>query len=220
MKTKQTIAIIGATGNMGSAIASKLSRHDYRLVLMGRNQKKLTSLRRRLSGADAPAQVVIDDCAKDACWEADTIILACPYPAEHEVAERIRDVATGKIVVSISNPLNSKHNALVTAADTSAAEQLQELLPYSKVVKAFNTTFPSDFATPVIDGQRTDSFIASNDHQASETVSEIVATAGFNPVVVGNLSWSRTLEHMQLMLIQVAMRNNYSWHAGWKILHA
>lgn len=220
MKTKQTIAIVGATGKMGTAIADRLSKQDYRLVLMGRNQKKLASLRRCLSGTDTPGQVVTDNCARDACWEADTIILACPYPAEREVADRIRDVATGKIVVSISNPLSGKHDALVTPPDTSAAEELQKLLPHSKVVKAFNTTFPSDFAAPVIDGHRTDSFIASNDHQASEAVSEIVATAGFNPVVVGDLAWSRTLEHMQLMLIQVAMRNNYSRHAGWKILHA
>lgn len=220
MKTKQTIAIIGATGNMGTAIANSLSGHDYRLILMGRDRKKLNSLRRSLSNADTLAQVVIDDCARDACWEADTIILACPYAAERKVADRIREVATGKVVVSISNPLNSHNNALVTPPGTSAAEELQELLPHARVVKAFNTTFPSDFAAPVIDGLRTDVFIASNDNQASETVSKIVAAAGFNPVVVGDLAWSRTLEHMQLMLIEVAMRNNYSWHAGRKILHA
>ncbi|NCU04345.1 MAG: NADP oxidoreductase, partial [Chitinophagaceae bacterium] len=49
---------------------------------------------------------------------------------------------------------------------------------------------------------------------------ELVKTAGFNPVLAGNLSVSRTLEAMQLLLIQLTVKNNYNWLAGWKILHA
>ena len=52
-----------------------------------------------------------------------------------------------------------------------------------------------------------------------QTVKELVQTAGFNPIVAGNLSVSRTLEHMQLLLIQLNMKYNYNWLAGWKILH-
>jgi predicted amino acid dehydrogenase len=33
MQTKQTIAVIGATGNMGSAISKSLSKGNYRLLL-------------------------------------------------------------------------------------------------------------------------------------------------------------------------------------------
>ena len=124
-----------------------------------------------------------------------------------------------KIVISISNPLTSSYSDLVTSEDTSAAEELQKLLPHSKVVKTFNTTFAADFITPVIDGKTVDAFIAGNNSDAVESVSELVRTAGFNPVVVGDLTVSRTLERMQLMLIQLAIKNNYKWLAGWKILH-
>lgn len=218
MATIKTIAIVGATGNMGSAIAKSLSRSsDYRLLLMSNDQDKLVDLKLELAKSKVEAFAV--SCAREASWEADIIIVATPYEAEREVVEKIREVATGKIVISISNPLSAAYNDLVTSPDTSAAEELQKLLPNSKVVKTFNTTFAADFMSPVIDGKRADAFIAGNNGDAVETVSGIVKAAGFNPIIAGDLTVSRTLERMQLLLIQLTIKNNYNWLAGWKILH-
>jgi NADPH-dependent F420 reductase len=219
MQTKQTINIIGATGNMGSAISKSLSKGNYRLLLYARGQEKLQPLVNEIKKENSSADVEEIDCNYDGCWEADIIIVAVPYKAQKEVAEKIREVANQKIVISIANPLNETYNGLVTAPDTSAAEELQKLLPNSKVVKAFNTTFAADFSSPVIDGKKVDAFIAGNDADALQTVSELVNTAGFNPIIADDLSVSRTLENMQLLLIQLGMKYNYNWLAGWKILH-
>ena len=43
------------------------------------------------------------------------------------MADKIRQVAIGKIVVSISNPLNSTYSDLVTSPESSAAEELQKI---------------------------------------------------------------------------------------------
>ena len=107
----------------------------------------------------------------------------------------------------------------MTSSDTSSAEELQKLLPHSKVIKAFNTTFAGDFSQPVINGKTIDAFIAGNDEEALETVSDVVKSAGFNPIKAGKLSISRTLENMQSLLIQLSIKNNYNQVAGWKILH-
>jgi NADPH-dependent F420 reductase len=219
MQTKQTIAIIGATGSMGSAISKSLAKGNYRLLLKAGHQDEIDQLIDEIVKTTPQAEVEGIACSKEACWEADIIIAAVPYSAEAEVAERIREVANQKIVISIANPLNETYDQLVTTADTSAAEELQKLLPNSKVVKAFNTTFAADFSTPEIDGKQADAFIAGDDKEALETVSELVNTAGFNPVVAGGLSVSRTLENMQLLLIRLGMKYNYNWLAGWKILH-
>lgn len=219
MKTKQTIAIIGATGNMGSAIAKSLSKGNYRLLLKSDNQDKLNKLVDEINTKNNNADLEAIVCPTEASWEADIIILAVPYQAEKEIAEKIKEVANQKIVISIANPLNESYDGLVTAPDTSAAEQLQQLLPHSKVVKAFNTTFAADFSSPVIDGKQVDAFIAGNDEEALQTVKELVSTAGFNPIIAGQLSVSRILENMQLLLIQLGMKYNYNWLAGWKILH-
>ena len=219
MQTKQTIAIIGATGNMGSAISKSLAKGNYRLLLKSNDSDKLDGLVKAIKSENTKADVESAVCPTDASWEADVIILAVPFEAEKEIAVKIKEVANQKIVISIANPLNQTFDGLVTAPDTSAAEQLQLLLPNSKVVKAFNTTFAADFSSPVIDGKQVDAFIAGNDEEAMQTVSEMVATAGFNPIIAGGLPVSRTLENMQLLLIQLGMKYNYNWLAGWKILH-
>jgi len=219
MKTKQTIAIIGASGNMGSAIAKSLAGGNYRLLLYSTNQEKTATLLRSIHEKHPGADAELIDCSTQASWEADIIIMAVPYAAEKEVAEKIKEVANQKIVISIANPLNETYSGLVTDPGTSAAEELQQLLPHSKVVKAFNTTYAADFTNPVIDGKQVDGFIAGSDPEALEIVVELVATAGFNPIVAGDLSISRTLESMQSLLISLTMKYDYNWHAGWKVLH-
>jgi NADPH-dependent F420 reductase len=219
MQTKQTIAVIGATGSMGSAISKSLAKGNYRLLLFATDIDKLNGLVKEIKQNNPHADVEPVSCSYHASWEADIIISAVPYAAEKKVAEKIREVANQKIVISIANPLNDTYDGLTTAPGTSAAEELQKLLPNSKVVKAFNTTFAASFLAPVIDGKKADAFIAGNDEEALQTVNEMVEIAGFNPVVAGDLSVSRTLEHMQLLMIQLGSKNNYNWQSGWKILH-
>lgn len=204
---------------MGAAISKSLSRGNYRLLLCANKQDKVQALVQDIQSANPSADVETLDCSKEASWEADIIILAIPYQAEKEIAKKIKEVSNQKIVISIANPLNNTFDGLVTSPDTSAAEELQRLLPHSKIVKAFNTTFAADFATPVIDGKRVDAFIAGNDGEALQRVAGLVSTAGFNPIVAGDLPVSRTLENMQLLLIGLGMKYNYNWQAGWKILH-
>jgi NADPH-dependent F420 reductase len=219
MALKKTIAVIGATGNMGVALSKSLAKGNYRLLLMANHAERLNLLYKEIKTANTNADVEVIQCAMNASWEADFIILAVPYQAEKEIADKIREVSTGKIVISLSNPVNSSFSELVTSSGSSAAEELQQLLPHSLVIKAFNTTFAKDFYSPVIDGKQVDSFIAGDDAEALESVAEMVKMIGFNPVVAGGLKVSRTLEAMQLLLMQLTLKYDYNWQAGWKILH-
>ena len=204
---------------MGSAIAKSLAKGNYRLLLKSNKQEQLNQLLNQIRTATPSADVEGMGCPKEASWEADIIIPAVPYNAQKDVAEKIGEFANQKIVVSIANPLNETYTGLKTSGDTSAAEELQQLLPYSKVIKAFNTTFAADFSSPIINGQQVDAFIAGNNEDALATVADIVKTAGFNPVISGDLTASRLLESMQLHLIQLSMKYNYNWLAGYKIHH-
>ena len=204
---------------MGSAISKSLANGNYRLLLFSEDKEKARGLVSDIKVSSPEADAEVADCSYNATWEADIIIAAVPYGAEKDVADKIREVANQKIVISIANPLNKTFNGLETDPGTSAAEELQKLLPNAKVVKAFNTTFASDFSQPVIDGKQVDAFIAGDDEEALSVVREMVETAGFNPIIAGNLATSRTLESMQLLLIQLGLKYNYNWLAGWKILH-
>jgi NADPH-dependent F420 reductase len=216
---KKTIAVIGAAGNMGSGIAANLAKAGYRVLIAGNDQSKLSSLLTKIKTNTPNADVEIIDCSKEASWEADIIIPAVSYQAQAAVVSKIKDVVTGKIVISLANPLNDTYDDLLTDSTTSAAEELAKLLPNSKVVKAFNTVFAADFNTPKLGGNTFDVFVAGDDEEAVSDVSEIVKDAGFNPLAAGKLAVSRTLENMMLMLIGLSMKNNYNWLAGWKVLH-
>lgn len=204
---------------MGSAIAKGIAGGNYRLLLFDRDPEQLDILSGEIVQSHPGADLDTMDCPHDSSWEADIIILSVPHGAEQEIAEKIRDVATQKIVISIANPIDGDFSKLTTGPDTSAAEVLQRWLPHSRVVKAFNTTFAADFEQPVINGTQVDAFVAGDDEQALQTVSELVEAAGFNPVMAGGLEASGTLERMQLLLMQLTIKNNYNWLAGWKVLH-
>ena len=60
-----------------------------------------------------------------------------------------------------------------------------------------------------------DSFIAGNNGSAVDTVVELVRSAGFNPIPVGDLSASRMLERMQLKMIDQPVRNKSGWLSWW-----
>jgi 8-hydroxy-5-deazaflavin:NADPH oxidoreductase len=215
---KTTIAIIGANGNMGKGLATALaSKSAYRLLLADAGYAATDALAKdlRLSHPDTDVEAL--DCSATASWEADIVIPAIPYAAQKEVAEKIKPFVNQKIVVSLVNPMNETMTALAT--DSSAAEELQQLLPNAKVVKAFNTTFAGTFYEPVVDGVPVDVFVAGDDEQSVKAVSALARTIGYNPVFAGGLEKSKTLELMQFLLIQLTVRDGLNWKTGWKLLH-
>lgn len=206
MATKKTIAILGATGHIGSAVARRLARSPYQLMLMSEDVSELDSLQKSITNdTQGTSEVFSVDCAKEASWEADIIIVATPYETLNQVAEKIRDVAVGKIVISMSGESTPSYNGVLTALQSSAAEELQRLLPHSTVVKTIDTRSVADFFTPIIDGRRVDVLLAGNNREAMAEVHEIVRNAGFNAVAVGHLDMSSTLDDMQRIIARLAL---------------
>ena len=210
MNTKQVVAVIGASGKMGSALGRNLSKGNYRILLCSSKTDVIQSLLNEITTNHSSADVEIVEDAVDVCWEADIIILAIPYVAEKQVAASIKSVVNQKVIISVSNPINDSQDALLTPPGTSAAEELQRQLPNAKVIKAFNTVTADMFQQRVVDGHRMDCLIAGRDPEALEVVSDLVKAAGFKPVIVGDLNASRTLESMQLLLIQLMSQSKNS----------
>ena len=175
MRTKQTIAIIGATGNMGSAIAKSLSVGNYRLLLYARDFNTCKQLAEEILAIHLLADAEAMDCSINASWEADMIIIAAPDSEYKEISLRIREFATQKIIISMVNPLYETYTGMLTAPETSDAEDLQQLLPNSKVVKT------------VMDSKRAELVIAGNDQDAVEMVRDLMNTAGYQTIIAENL---------------------------------
>lgn len=162
MATKETIAIIAGTGKEGLAIAERLSKGPYRLLLMGNNAEKLQIFHSSISPDNLPAELEITENPKEACWEADIIIFAIPCSAEAEIAQAVSQYTTGKVVIDIM------------AGDISSAKKdLQMLLPNAKVVKVFNLSLPADKHEKL-----TSTSIDSIDEDALQIAADVLKAAG------------------------------------------
>jgi len=215
---KPTVAIIGCAGKLGSRLARNLSQAGYPLSLVARQATEASATMETIRSVHPFGDIEVFDSPRDACWDSDIVIPAVPYTVQAAIAGRIREVASGKIVISVANPEFEPIGGL-TGFPTSAAEELASLLPHSKIVKAFNTTFAQTFDRRDLSEKDVDCFVAGDDEQAVRTVSLLVKETGFNPVVAGKLAVSRTLENMMAMLIRLDRNLDAHGFAGWKVIH-
>ena len=130
-----------------------------------------------------------------------------------EVAAEIRSRVAGKTVIDVTNPLKPDYSGLATE-DSSAAEELQRLLPEASVIKAFNTIFASNQAQPT---REIDGFVAGDDDKAKQTVISLVDSMGFTPLDVGPLRAARFLEGMAYINIGLNAGNGWDWTSAWKL---
>lgn len=178
------VTLIGS-GNMGSALATQISKAGHALVITGRNADKAKELA-RTTGA-----VFKDKAAADG---ADVVVVATAYP---DVVAALRSAGDlkGKVIVDITNPLTADYMGLTVGHSTSAAEEIQKAFPDAKVVKAFNTVFAQVVAGGAkLDGATVPVYFAGDDAAAKEAVKSLIQSTGFAPVDAGGLRNARYLE--------------------------
>ena len=154
MAVKKTIAIVGATEKAGIEIANEFASKDYRLLLVSDNMEKLFDVTEKLSQKKPEAEIESIECVKDGCWEADIIVLAVAANEEKIVAEMMKEVATQKIVVSLSE------------CDIED-EKIKKILPYSKLVNVSYAANSKEIS------------IAGNNPPANKEISDIFLKAGY-----------------------------------------
>jgi predicted dinucleotide-binding enzyme len=136
------------------------------------------------------------------------------------VADELRPIADGKVLIDVTNPLTPDYSAVVTAGGPSAAEQIAERVPAAHVAKAFNTLFASVQADPRASGQPADALFATDDDDARATLFALLESLGFRPVDVGALARARELEAMAFLNISVQMRHGGDWTSAYVLTGA
>jgi NADPH-dependent F420 reductase len=180
------VSIIG-TGNMGSGLATTFAAAGHEVVIGARDPAKAAAL------AAQAGQGAIGGGIQAAVQLADVVVLALPYGAMADALAQMPDLA-GKVVVDITNPITADFKGLVVGHTTSAAEEIQKLVPQARVVKGFNTIFAPLLTAEGRKGQSLQVFLAGDDAPAKARVADLARSAGFEPVEAGPLSNSRFIE--------------------------
>ena len=187
------ITIIG-NGNMGKAIASVLTDGGSTTQLLG-----------------------ADDAAKPV--RGDIVVLAVPYAALGQIVNERGDELAGRIVVDITNPVDFQtFDALLVPANSSAAAELAEALPESRVVKAFNTTFAGTLVGGTVGTNATTVLVAGDDAGAKSAIIEAIAGSGVRAVDAGPLARARELEALGFLQNTLAAAEKTTWGAGFALV--
>jgi 8-hydroxy-5-deazaflavin:NADPH oxidoreductase len=205
------ITVIGA-GNMGRAIGTRAVAGGHEVEIVDRDPAEARKLAEELGDSASALE-------NGASFDGEVVVLAVYYPGIKDVAREYADRLSGKVVVDITNPVDTQTwDRLATPPGQSSAEEVAELLPKgTRVVKAFNTTFAMTLVEGKVAGQELDVLIAGDDEGAKETVSQLVADGGLRPLDVGPLSRAQQLEHLGLLHITLQEPHNLGFGSAVKI---
>lgn len=208
------IAIVGA-GRIGSSLARGLTRKGHEIHVGTRRADQLDDQLKDLQQAIGPAGKI--ESSKDATADAEVVVLALPWRSAPDVIAGLGRL-DGKVIIDCMNPFRPDRSGLEVGLDRSLAEDIQQRLPHSHVVKAFNhVTF--EHLQGVTPGAALPAIIyCGDDAKAKETVAGLIRDLGFEPIDAGALTMSRLLEPVGLLYSRLAREQGYGRDVAFGLL--
>ncbi len=111
-----------------------------------------------------------------------------------------------RILIDITNPFNELFDDFITPYDTSSAEEIQKIIPDTRVVGAFKNTFWVVFDSPVLQGLISDVYVTSNHAESRKLVIDLLKPMPFRILDAGVLKNNRTIERMTLLSRELALK--------------
>jgi NADPH-dependent F420 reductase len=210
------IAIIGGTGDVGAALATRLARAGERVVVGSRDPQRAQQIAQRiLAEIGTPAKITGLSNA-EAVRDADIVILAVPFEAHVETLKQLKSsFKEGSVLIDCTVPLAAAVGGRATQVlgvwQGSAAQQAAELVPkHVTVAAAFQNV-----AADLLSGNGhvdCDVIVCSDDLRALQIASELAGKIpGVRAIHGGKLENARVLEHLTALLI--AINVHYKTHA-------
>jgi hypothetical protein len=193
-----TIAIIGATGQLGGALARRLVKAGASVIIGSRDAERARAAAAALE--DETRHRVAGASNAEAAAAAEIVIVAVPFAAQKATLREIAPHVTGKIVVDATVPLvPPKVMRVQLPAEGSAAQIAAELLGNARVVSAFHNVPAHKLATDEqID---CDVLVFGDEPESREAVIRIADSCGLRALHAGPLANSAAAEALTSVLI-------------------
>ncbi len=202
------IAIIGGTGALGAAIAGRLAKAGYPVILGSREASKAVAAAAQMSdslsaGTTGATRAItlqgMDN--RSAAEQASLIILAVPFASQEATLKDITPVVHGKIVVDTTVPLvPPKVMRVQLPALGCAALRAQAVLGAEvTVVSAFHNVAAHKLATDA--DIECDVLVFGDQRAAREQVIQLVEACGLRGLHGGALCNSAAAEALTSVLI-------------------
>lgn len=190
-----TIAVVGGTGNLGAAIAWRLARAGYPVIIGSRNAESAAK------AADELGHGLRGAANADAASAGDIVIVTVPFAAQDATLAEIRPLVTGKLVVDTTVPLVPPRVMRVQLpAEGSAAAKAQAILGEGvTLVSAFHNVAAFKLARDVDVG--CDVLVFGDDKEARARVVTLADAMGLRGLHGGALANSAAAEALTSILI-------------------
>ncbi|ANP51868.1 putative dinucleotide-binding enzyme [Streptomyces griseochromogenes] len=178
-----TIAVLG-NGRVGGNLATALTRAGHEVTVADRTP-----------GA-----------AADAARTAQIVINATPGDGSLERLAALRDELRDKVLVDVSNATVDGPDGMpadLIYPGSSLAEQLQEALPETRVVKTLNTMLFPVMTAPTMLTQTPTAFLSGEDPQAKQTVRELLTDLGWHKDWITDLGGIQTARATEAAILFV-----------------
>ena len=201
MQERPTIAVIGGTGDLGSALAKRWAAAGYPIVLGSRSKEKAEAAAREMNGS-----TISGEDNRTAAAKADVVVIAVPYANHEAILNEIKPAVEGKIVVDTVVPLvPPKVSVVQLPPDGSAALHAQRLLgEAARVQSAFHNVSASKLKSG--ESIDCDVLVFGDDKDARAIVIDLANAAGTRGIDGGPLANSIAAEALTSVLIGINRR--------------
>jgi predicted dinucleotide-binding enzyme len=182
------IATLGA-GHIGGTLGSIWVKAGHPVMFSSRHPEELRDL------AAGLGPLARTGTTAEAVAFGDVVLLAVPYAAVKQIGQDFgKDLAAKALILDASNPIVSRDGDIASwARDKGAGLATLELLPGTKIVRAFNAINYMKLRDAAATPGKVGMPMAGDDAGAVTIASDLVREAGLEPVVIGPLAMGKYL---------------------------
>ena len=213
---KETVAILGGTGDLGTGLAIRWSKAGHKIVIGSRTLEKAQAAVAALHeiSPETPAEAMENF---DAAEAGEIVVLTVPAEHQESTLSSVKGNLTGKILIDVTVPLvPPKVGTVQLPPEGSAGKRAQTLLGEEVlVVSAFQNIAAHLLKEDV--QIECDVLVAGNKKAARQRVIEMIESAGMVGWHAGPIDNAAAAEALTSILIQIN-RSGIVSHSGIKII--
>ena len=174
MDAQFSVAIVGGTGNLGSALVLRLGAPGVKVIIGSRDAQKaqnaVATLKPKMRAGELSGTT-----NQEAVKQAEFIVIAVPYEGHQQMVQDLKGQLAGKIVIDAVVPLK-KIRPFVPPAGSALQEAQQIIGAEAPVIGALHNISAVDLSE--VDAPLGDVLVCGDNEEAKQKVMEIIRRIG------------------------------------------
>ena len=193
------VAIVGGTGNLGSALALRLGAPGVKVIIGSRDANKAQTVVDALKPKMRAGELT-GTTNRQAVKDADFVVIAVPYEGQAQMVQDLKGQVAGKIIIDTVVPL-MKVKPFVPPAGSALQEAQQILGDEAPVVGALHNISAVDLGD--VESSLGDVLVCGDNAEAKQKVMDIIARIGARAFDGGPASNAYVIEGLTGVIIHL-----------------